>query len=172
MLGAAIGTLFVLSEYWISSAANPERRGFIMGAYATALALGFAIGPLMLGVTGTQGLLPYAATGLLILLGGLPLTMIGPNAADVHGTPRGSVLSFVKMARWPHLRHSRLARTKSGPSRSSPSTACGWGWPEASAAMLVSAFAIGNVLFQMPVGWLADRVDRRKILFTIAVSPP
>ncbi len=36
--------------------------------------------------------------------------------------------------------------------------------------MLVSAFAIGNVLFQMPVGWLADRLDRRKILFGIAIS--
>lgn len=170
MLGASIGTLFVLSEYWISAAAEPHRRGFIMGAYSTALAIGFAIGPLMLTITGTQGLLPYAATAALILTGMLPLTLIGPNAASVHGSPRASVLSFVRLAPAATLAALTVGAIEIGSFTQLPIHGLRMGWPEASAAMLVSAFAIGNVLFQMPVGWLADRVDRRKILFGIALS--
>ncbi len=170
MLGASIGTLFVLSEYWISAAADPQRRGFIMGAYATALAIGFAIGPLLLAVTGTQGLAPYAATAALILLGALPLIVIGPNAADVHGSPRASVLSYVRIAPAATLAALTVGAIEIGAFTQLSIHGLRMGWPEASAAMLVSAFAIGNVLFQMPVGWLADRLDRRKILFGIAIS--
>ncbi len=170
MLGASIGTLFVLSEYWISAAADPQRRGFIMGAYATALAIGFAIGPLLLAVTGTQGFAPYAATAALILLGALPLTVIGPNAADVHGSPRASVVSYVRLAPAATLAALTVGAIEIGAFTQLSIHGLRMGWPEASAAMLVSAFAIGNVLFQMPVGWLADRLDRRKILFGIALS--
>lgn len=170
MLGAAIGTLFVLSEYWISAAANPLRRGFIMGAYATALALGFAIGPLMLTVTGTQGMLPYAATAVLILTGLMPLKLIGPSAATVHGSPRASVLSFVRLAPAATLAALTVGAIEIGAFTQLSIHGLRMGWPEDSAAMLVSAFAIGNVLFQMPMGWLADRLDRRKILLGIALS--
>jgi MFS family permease len=170
MLGASIGTLFVLSEYWISAAADPKRRGFIMGAYATALAIGFAIGPLLLMITGTKGLAPYAATALLILTGLLPLTLIGPNAADVHGSPRASVLSFVRLAPAATLAALTVGAIEIGAFTQLPVHGLRMGWPETSAAILVSAFAIGNVLFQMPMGWLADRLDRRKILFGVALS--
>ena len=42
VFSAALGALFVLSEYWISALAPPARRGMVMGIYATVLALGRA----------------------------------------------------------------------------------------------------------------------------------
>ena len=44
------------------------------------------------------------------------------------------------------------------------------GFAETSAALLVSAIALGNLLFQVPFGLLADRVDRRWILLGIALT--
>jgi hypothetical protein len=40
----AITILFVLSEFWINTAAPPSRRGLVLGIYATVLSLGFAAG--------------------------------------------------------------------------------------------------------------------------------
>ena len=37
LFGASLTVLFVMSEYWINAAAPPERRGMVMGIYATAL---------------------------------------------------------------------------------------------------------------------------------------
>ncbi len=55
----ALGALFVLSEFWITALAPPERRGLVMGVYATVLALGFATGPAVLAGVGTSGWPPY-----------------------------------------------------------------------------------------------------------------
>src|SRR5919205_408569 len=55
LFSAALGALFVLSEYWINAAAPPQRRGLVMGIYATVLALGFAAGPGLLFTVGTSG---------------------------------------------------------------------------------------------------------------------
>src|ERR1044071_872380 len=57
-LSAAIGAMFVISEFWISDAAPPGRRGLVMGIYATVLALGFSAGPLVLLTVGSIGWAP------------------------------------------------------------------------------------------------------------------
>lgn len=59
--GASLTILFVLSEFWINSVAPPERRGIILGIYTTSLAAGFAAGPTILALTGTQGAAPFLA---------------------------------------------------------------------------------------------------------------
>lgn len=168
LLGASIGTLFVLSEFWISAAADPRRRGMIMGAYATALALGFSAGPALLALTGTSGALPYVATAVLILAGALPLALIGGNAPEVHGHPKGAVPHFMRVAPSATLAALVVGAVEIGAFTQLPIHGLRIGFREIDAAMLVSAFAIGNVVLQLPIGWLADRVDRRRLLLAIA----
>ena len=55
VFGGALTALFVVSEYSINALAPPRQRGFVLGFYATSLAAGFAVGPLILGFTGTAG---------------------------------------------------------------------------------------------------------------------
>ena len=56
--GMAVTVMFVLSEFWITTATPEGKRGLAIGLYVTTLAAGFAIGPLVLAVTGTAGDLP------------------------------------------------------------------------------------------------------------------
>ena len=44
ILHIALTVLFILSEFWISTSAPPNKRGFVLGIYATVLSLGFAGG--------------------------------------------------------------------------------------------------------------------------------
>ncbi|MCX7324629.1 MAG: MFS transporter, partial [Hyphomicrobiales bacterium] len=75
VFSVALGALFVLSEYWISALAPPERRGMVMGIYATVLALGFAAGPAILAGVGTSGWPPYLAGAALLALASGPLLL-------------------------------------------------------------------------------------------------
>lgn len=168
VLGGAIGTLFVLSEYWIAAAAIPARRGIVMGAYSTALGMGFAIGPMMLALTGTTGALPYIATALVILTGALPLLLIGREAPRVDGHAKAPVTAFIRIAPAATFAALTVGALEIGAFTQLPIHGLRLGLPETEAAKLVSAFAIGNVLFQIPVGWLADRFDRRKVLLGTA----
>ncbi|MCA1952965.1 MAG: MFS transporter, partial [Hyphomicrobiales bacterium] len=43
------------------------------------------------------------------------------------------------------------------------------GFSEHEAALLLSAFTLGNVLFQLPLGLLSDRLDRRTMLLALAL---
>jgi MFS family permease len=65
-----VTVLFILSEFWISMACPPNRRGFILGVYATVLSVGFATGPFIFSITGSEGVLPFAI-GSFVTLGGV-----------------------------------------------------------------------------------------------------
>lgn len=165
-----LGVLFVLSEFWISEAAPPARRGLIMGIYATVLALGFAIGPTLLAVLGTQGYLPYLAGAALFLLGMIPIVLargLSPAIAGGGGRP---FLGYIRLAPAATLAALVFGAAETGGFAILPLYGMRIGYEAETAAGLVSVMALGNVMFQIPFGWLADRIDRRIVLLTAALG--
>ena len=56
LLGAADTGVFIISETWINQMAPQRSRGRVVGLYATSAAAGFSAGPLILSVTGVEGM--------------------------------------------------------------------------------------------------------------------
>ncbi|MGL5115555.1 MAG: MFS transporter [Beijerinckiaceae bacterium] len=166
--GAALGTLFVLSEYWINAAAPADRRGFVMGIYATVLALGFALGPLVLGLAGTAGAAPYLACAMLTLAALIPMSFVrsGDLPLDPHGKAR--VLPFLIAVPTATFAGFVFGAVETGGFALFPVYGLRTGFSETSAALLVGVVAAGNVVSQVPLGWLSDRFDRRKVLLMCA----
>ena len=69
----ATTTLFILSEFWINAASPPSKRGFVLGIYATVLSLGFAAGPLLFSILGSDGIFPFLIGAGAILLAAIPI---------------------------------------------------------------------------------------------------
>ncbi len=170
LFGASLTVLFVMSEYWINAAAPPERRGFIMGIYATALALGFATGPALLGLTGTDGLIPFALGAGLFALAGVPVALAGNGAPVLEGKGRIKLLAFLAGAPAATLAAFTFGVIETGAMSLLPVYALRLDYGEARAALCVSLFAIGSVLFELPIGYLSDRMDRRVLLFCVALA--
>ncbi len=164
VFSAGLGALFVLSEYWINAAAPPERRGLVLGIYTTVLALGFAVGPLLIALVGTVGLWPYLTGALLVLAGLLPVLLArGLSPAVDGGTGRG-VLGYLRLAPAALFAALLYGAVETGIFAILPLYGLRIGYDAQGAAGLVSLIALGNVLFQIPFGWLADRVDRSFVL--------
>ena len=161
---ACLGALFVLSEYWISEAAPVARRGLVMGIYATVLALGFAVGPLLLAATGTGGWPPYAAGAALLLLGLVPIGLARDLSPGIPREGRGSFAGALRLAPVALLAATAFGAVETGGFAILPLYGLRLGLDAEAAARLVTAVALGSVLFQIPVGLLADRVDRRRVL--------
>ncbi len=172
LLGASLGVLFVLSEYWINATAAPSQRGMVMGIYATVLALGFAAGPALLSVVGTLGWTPYVLSAALFGLALLPLGLgrgkVPEFAGD--GGKGHNVFSFVRLAPTATIAALVFGAVETGAFSLLPVYGTRTGLDEASAAQLVSILALGNVLFQIPVGWLSDRIDKRLVLLACGTS--
>lgn len=169
-LGAALGTLFVLSEYLITASAPPDRRGMIMGLYATMLALGFALGPLILALVGTRGPLPYLTVGALFAAALVPLAALGGAMPHLEKGPRKPVLSFVAFAPAATCAALVYGAIETGAFAHLPVFGVRLGYSETSASLLVSALALGNVVFQIPIGILSDHFDRRRMLAVIGAT--
>jgi MFS family permease len=170
LLGAGIGIVFTLSEFWINAAADPARRGLVMGAYATTLYLGFASGPALLTLFGTGGTLPYLVTAAIMLLGLIPLMLAGGATPVLEKPPSASVLRFVRATPTATFAALMFGAVETGIFVQLPVHNVRLGFSEREAALLLSAFTLGNVLFQLPLGWLSDRFDRRKVLLAIALA--
>lgn len=165
---AALGAIFVLSEYWISAASPPARRGLVMGVYATVLALGFAVGPTVLGLVGTRGWPPYLAGAALFLAAGLPLALARRALPPVERASRHGFGLYLRAAPAATFAALVYGAVETGAFAILPLYGLRLGYAADEAALLVSAVALGNVLFQIPIGLLSDRFDRRRLLLAAA----
>ncbi|RXF74654.1 MFS transporter [Hansschlegelia zhihuaiae] len=171
LLGVSLGAMFVLSEFWITSLAPPQSRGLVMGAYVTALSLGFAAGPAVLVATGTTGLLPYLVGAALFVVAVAPILVFGATAPNIDPPQPGrGVLFFLRLAPVATLAGFTFGAIETGAFTFLPLYGVRTGLDADTAALIGSAVALGNVVSQIPLGLLSDRMDRRRLLILIGAG--
>lgn len=168
VFGCALTALFVMSEYGINAIAPPAHRGFVLGLYATVLAAGFAAGPAILALVGTSGSAPFMLGVALFAVAAVPVLLGARQAPELESVPPVPVLVFLgaaPVATLAGLLHGAIETASMG---LLPVYALQAGLGAETGAFLVSLFALGNVVFQLPIGYASDRLDRRKLLVTLA----
>lgn len=164
MLGISAGALFIVSEAWILTFADPASRGRVMGFYTSVLSITFSIGPLVLPITGTTGWTPWLIAISCLVFAGVPLSFVKPDEDVFRDEGSGRFWSVV--SRVPLLLFAVGCATlfdsvfisffsifglRNGLSLGVASSALGIG-------------ILGNLLFQYLVGWLADHWSKRGVV--------
>ncbi|MCJ7557765.1 MAG: MFS transporter [Gammaproteobacteria bacterium] len=170
LLGASAAILWSASEAVINEMAIDSWRGRIIGLYAAAGAAGFALGPLILVITGSEGVLPFVVTASLILLAGLPLFWLKAGNRYADQGPPPKLWSVFKMAPEIMLLNFTYAAAVEAILAFFPLFGLHVGLGEARSLALLTAFGVGGVVLQLPLGWLADYVDRRRMLLACVLS--
>ena len=162
--GITGGVPWVVSEIWMNVVVDEKSRGRVMGFYAMLVALGLALGPLILQVTGVYGPVPFLTCAALTLLVLVPLLPYWKRAPAIEHTA-GSGFSIVVLAA-PLAMFAGLVCGLGEQVAFSflPVYAVGAGVPAETGALWLSAFVLGNVILQWPIGWMADHYDRRAVL--------
>jgi MFS family permease len=164
VMGSAGSVHWVVTEIWMNALATARDRSRLMGIYATLLAAGFALGPLIVRTTGTEGSVPFVAVAAGILLAALPLPLARARVPELptrHGVRLRSLF-----AREPTVLLAALLAgfLDAGLLVFLPLHGVRSGLNETDAVALVAWFMAGNLLFQIPLGWWADRSDRWRVL--------
>ncbi|MBP2547217.1 MFS family permease [Neorhizobium galegae] len=167
----ATTTLFILSEFWINAAAPPRRRGLVLGIYATVLAIGFAMGPLIFSAIGSEGVLPFIIGACAILLAFIPIYIARAESPVLDEKPQRHFLRYVYLVPMATAAVFVFGAVEAGGLSLFPIYASRMGLPESSAALLLTVMGIGNMVFQIPFGMISDRLkDRRPMLFLMALA--
>ncbi len=167
LMGASVNGLFVASETWINAVAEERSRGRVLAVYGAVLSGSFALGPLMISVTGTEGWPPFLAAAALIALAGIPLLWSSRLSPVIGGRASFGVLSFFLVA--PTLVAAVFLSAFKEMSLGAllPVYGVRHGMSEGAAAAMLTACYTGALLFQLPIGWLADRMNRYLLLILL-----
>ncbi|MCU0829903.1 MAG: MFS transporter [Rhizobiaceae bacterium] len=166
----ALTVLFILSEFWISTAAPPAKRGLILGIYATVLSVGFAAGPLIFSWTGSDGGLPFYVGAGVACLALIPLVFAWRDSVQVESGDVGGFLPYVWLVPTATAAVLVFGAVETGGFALFPVYGNRIGMPEADAALLLTAIGLGNVMLQIPLGVISDHVgDRRRVLLACAL---
>jgi len=168
-LGVSVGGVFIISERWINQLAQDRLRGRIIGIYATVLSLGFALGPLLLTITGIEGWTPFLVGAAVLLGAGAILLRLRP---DMPAFPKGehaSLLAFLPLAPALLFAVAVFGFFDQAALSLLPVYGLTHGMSQDTATVALGVLLGGNVVLQMPSGWLADYMPRRLLMCLCAL---
>lgn len=169
LFSAAITIIFALTEFWINSLAPPAHRGLVIGIYAAFLSIGITVGPLILAITGPAGYLPFLIGIVFLVVASIPVTLVRGSEPILTGESQIRLLTFIELAPMATLAALIFGAVESGGTALLPVYGIAIGFGAREAAILVAAVAVGNILSQVPIGILADRFDRRRMMMVCAM---
>ncbi len=171
--GAAATALFLGSETWIVADAEEGARGRVVGLYATVLSLGFAAGPMILNAVGFEGWTPFIACAALGLICVIPLATAWGDAPKAAPDDVSDIAPLRFLVTDPTVLFAVVlfGAIEFGVMALLPVWGVKTGLEREAASFLISVLVLGNVVFQIPLGALADRWNRRGMLiFCAAVT--
>jgi len=171
VLHISLTVLFILSEFWISTSAPSSRRGLVLGIYATVLSLGFAAGPWLFAHLGSAGFLPFGVTVALVAVAAVPVIAARGESPPIRaeGEEMSGFLHYIWLVPTATAAVLVFGAVETGGFALFPVYGNRIGYSEADAALLLTMIGLGNVLLQIPLGMISDRVsDRRYLLLACA----
>ena len=165
VLSASLNGLFVTTEFWINAIADEHNRGRYVALYSICLTGSYAMGPLVLQVIGTTGSAPFAAGAGLMVAAIVPIALARGHAPKTTA-PAGhrAVFGILMAAPVAFGAAAVFGAIDVGMAGLLPVYAVRQGYSDAHAALAVSALSLGALLLQFPLGWLADRMARERLL--------
>ncbi len=167
LIGIALSFLWISGEALINHVAEEHTRGRVVAVYTMVAAGGFALGPIVLTLTGSDGWLPFVIATVLMALAAGPMWLVTDDAPRIEGRPSASLPRYVLLAPVSMFVYLAFSAADSLLLTLLPLYALQAGLSEAVGVSLLTVMAVGAIACQPPVGWLADRFDRR--LLTVAL---
>ena len=169
LMGASASGLFIASETWINEVAVERSRGRVVAIYTMLISAGFGLGPTIIPLVGIDGWLPFALGAVFIALAAIPLLWAGRLSPVFSGQSGFGVLACMVIA--PTLAAaicvSAFKETTIGSLLPVFGVRSGLG--EGESALMLTAIAAGALLLQLPIGWLADHLNRYLVLIVCAI---
>jgi MFS family permease len=173
LIGIGDHSLHFATQTWITSSSPINKRGRNVSLYGLFFGIGFASGPLMTPLVNVNIALPFFVSSFLCLIGWFFLFIL-KNEFPEQGVEINSFLHTIKrfkialkygwVAFLPPLCYGFLESSLNG---SFPVYALRMGMDVRNVSLVLSAFAIGSILTQLPLGMLSDQIGRKNILITV-----
>ena len=164
IVGFGCAGLFITTESWLNAKAQPAERGRIFSIYMVGTFLALAVGQLLIGRAKIETTAPFSA---IVALFAVALVMVSTTRAEPPRATATNPLSYGQLARAAPV--AVAGCVLSGLISSAfyalvPAWMQDMGITKETIALFMLVAVLGGLAFQVPVGWLSDRFDRRLVL--------
>ncbi|MEM7194691.1 MAG: MFS transporter [Pseudomonadota bacterium] len=167
--GISYAGLYVVSESWLNDRASNETRGKMLSLYMVVTTLGMGAGQFLLNIADPLGIELFVLVSVVVSFGLIPMLLTARPAPAFETT--------TKMTLGELFRASPLALISNMLTGMAHGTIFGLGAVYASqqgfsvdrVSLFMACILIGGLIFQWPLGWLSDRIERRKIISGVAL---
>lgn len=168
--GICIAGCYTVIEAWLQAKLTNENRGRTMGLYRVVDMAGSLGAQLLISVLPAAAYTSYTVIALLCCAALLPLTLTRTPQPQTSAAPR--LIPALAWQRSPLAVAGVLVAALSSASfrMVGPIYGAGVGLATGQIALFLAAFIAGGAASQFPVGWLADKFDRRAVLIWLSVA--
>jgi MFS family permease len=169
-VGFGCAGLFVTTESWLNAKADPLQRGRVFSIYMVGTFLALAAGQILIGWTNIQASAPFNAIAALFAAALIIVCMTRAEPPRVH---LYEALPFRRLAGAVPI--AILGCVVSGLISSVfytliPVWMQGEGIEQGMIGLIMLAAVLGGLAFQIPMGRLSDRFDRRSVLAAVSLG--
>ena len=171
IMGIMGGMNWMTMDTWVNIVSNDKTRGKAIGLYNSSISIGFAVGPLIVALFGSQGLIPIILCLLLMIIRMPALYIIKNHINNVKIPEQINKINFslVKIAPFIFIAIFIGGINDSSFGALFPAFMINEQFTDRSIGFYFFVGAIGGVLSQPFVGALADKVNKRKFLFSLLI---
>jgi MFS family permease len=170
IIGFGCAGIFVTTESWLNAKAQPSERGRVFSIYMVGSFLALALGQLLIGRADITAAAPFNS---IIALFAIALVMVTAARAEPPRVTAATTLPYGMLSRAAPI--AVVGCALSGVAGSAfyalvPAWMEDQGIERATIALFMLLAVLGGLAFQVPVGRLSDRFDRRFVLAVLGLG--
>ena len=168
--GLCIAGCYTVVEAWLQSKVKNENRGRMMGIYRVVDIGGSFASQMLIGILSPANYVSYNILALVCCATLIPIALTKVSQPPTPTAPRLRPMLAIK--RSPLAAAGVIVAALSGASFRMVGPLYGneVGLTVDQIAIFLAIFVLGGALSQYPVGWLADRYDRRWVLIWLSIA--
>lgn len=168
--GICIAGCYTVIEAWLQAKVTNETRGRTMGVYRVADMGASLAAQMFISVLEPASYVSYNILALICCAALLPMTLTKTSEPDTPSAPR--LRPMLALSRSPLAAAGVIVAALSSASFRMVGPLYGQevGLPISEIAYFLAAFVAGGAIAQYPMGWLADKYDRRWVLIWLSVA--
>ena len=171
IIGFCFCGVYITAESWLNNAATNENRGQLLSSYMVVQMAGIVAAQLLLLVGDPGGFELFVLISVLVSISFAPILLSITPTPAFEATKPMSIKHLFKTSPLGCVGMFFLGGIFSAQFGMAPVFGTTAGFSLSEISIFVAAFYIGAMVFQFPIGWLSDRMDRRiLIVVTSAIA--
>ena len=164
IIGFCFCGVYITAESWLNNAATNENRGQLLSSYMVVQMAGIVAAQLLLLVGDPGGFELFVLISVLVSISFAPILLSITPTPAFEATKPMSIKELFSTSPLGCVGMFFLGGVFSAQFGMAPVFGTNAGLTLSEISIFVAAFYIGAMVFQFPIGWLSDRMDRRILI--------